>query len=376
MGNGLKYLLFLLLMAVLWLPWAQRQCSLVEEWPLHGHSDPAPVPTFSMDGLMSGELTERFERQLKERTGFRGHLVRLRNQVYYALFHVAKANAVVIGKENVLLDVEYINAYYGTDFAGTYFLREQMTMWKAVQDTLLAHGTHAVIVFAPGKASFFPEHFPDRLKRDFAPRTNYAYLRQLCDSMGVTYIDLKAYFHAMTDTARHPLFTRGGIHWSEYGAMMAQVKLGKELGGLLGCALDSIPLRIERDIIPRGTDNDIERGMNLLFDLKRDTMAYCVPLYMGQGHAPTVLAIGDSYYWNLFSNGFRDRLCRHGGFWYYFREAHPDFVFDHKGVKDLDLRTEVLKNEVLLLVMTEPQLPRFGWGSVETLHEVFCYKKY
>jgi len=372
MAKGLKHLLFLMLMMLLWLLWVQQRFSVMEEWPLHGHSDSAPDAHFSMDSLLSGEFAESFERKLKEQTGLRGHLIRVRNQVYYSVFSIAKANAVVIGKNDVLLDVEYINAYYGTDFAGKDFLLEKMTKWKALQDALSAQGTHAVIVFAPGKASFFPEAFPDHLKRDFAPTTNYAYMRQLCDSLGVTYFDLKSYFHAMADTSRYPLFTRGGIHWSEYGAMMAQVRLGQELGELVGKPLDSVGLHIDLDIEPRGTDNDIERGMNVLFDLKRDTMAYCVPLYMEQGHAPTVLAIADSYYWNLFSNGFRDRLCRHGGFWYYFREAHPDFVYDHRPFAELDLRTEVLKNEVLMLLMTEPQLPRFGWGSVDTLHGVFC----
>jgi hypothetical protein len=375
MAKGLKNILFLMLMMLLWLPWVQQRSGVMDEWPLHGHSDSAPDAHFSMDSLLSGEFGDGFERQLKERTGMRGHLIRVRNQVYYSLFNIAKANAVVVGKNDVLLDVEYINAYYGTDFAGKDFLLEKMTLWKALQDTLLAQGTHAVLVFAPGKASFFPEAFPDYWKRDFAPTTNYAYMRHLCDSLSVAHIDLKAHFHAMADTSRYPLFTRGGIHWSEYGATLAQVQLGKELGRLLGRPLDSIPLRIELDIKPRGTDNDIELGMNLLFKLPQDTLAYAIPTYPGTGHAPTLLAIGDSYYWNLFLNGFRDRLCRQGGFWYYFREAHPTEVFGGTPVEQLNLREEVLKNEVLLLMMTEPQLKRFGWGSIETLHGVFCEKK-
>jgi hypothetical protein len=370
-----KHLLFAFLMVLLWLPMAQQRWILVDEWPLKGHAEPIPKAVFTLEGLVSGEFTKAFENKLPDHVGFRGHLVRLRNQFYYTLFRIAKANSVVVGKDEVLLDGKYIDAYYGADFAGKDFHLEKMLMWKELQDTLLKHGTHAVLVFAPGKASFFPDDIPDHLVRAKASVTNYAYLKHLSDSLGVTTVDLKAHFHAMADTSKYPLFTRGGIHWSEYGATLAQVQLGKELGALLDCPLDSISLRIELDSNPRGTDNDVELGMNLLFKLPQDTLAYAIPTYSKTGHAPTLLAIGDSYYWNLFLNGFRDRLCRHGGFWYYFREMHPAEVFGHKTNEQINLRNEVLKNEVLMLLMTEPQLPRFGWGSIETLHGVFCEKK-
>lgn len=375
MENRWKMMLLALPLALLWLPWAQQCFRLADEWPLHGHSEPSPAAEFTWESLLSGDFAQAFEQQLKELTGFRAHLIRLRNQVYFSLFDIAKANAVVVGKEGMLLDVEYIDAYYGSDFVGQDSLLRTMLRWKELQDTLLRHGTHAVLVFAPGKASFFPESFPEHLRRPQRPHTNYAFMRHLCDSLGVTTIDLKAHFHAMADTSRYPLFTRGGIHWSEYGATLAQVQLGSELGAMLQRPLDSIGLRIELSTVPRGTDDDIERGMNLLFKLPRDTLAYAIPAYSKTGHAPTLLAIGDSYYWNLFLNGFRDRLCRHGGFWYYFREAHPNEVFQGRNVDQLTLREEVLKNEVLLLMMTEPQLRRFGWGSIEALHTEFCTKK-
>jgi hypothetical protein len=135
--------------------------------------------------------------------------------------------------------------------------------------------------------------------------------------------------------------------------------------------VDIFPFEIETDITPRGTDNDIERGMNLLFPTPRDVMAYPVPRYSEDAYRPSVLAIGDSYYWNLFHNGFSDRMCRRGGFWYYFREAHPQELYGHRAVNQLDLRAEVLASEVLLLMMTEPQLPRLGWGSAEGISNAF-----
>ncbi len=371
----MKHLLLAVLMGLLWLPLINGWGHFVEEWPLDGYIAPVTEPELTTDAFWSGEYADALEHSVKVKMPLRGHLIRLRNQVFFSVFNVAKANAVIIGKDGVLLDAEYVDAYYGSDFVGEEVLRERMLLWKELQDTLLRQGTRAVMVFAPGKASFFPSHIPDHLQREPGAVTNYTYMRHLCDSLSVAHIDLKAHFHAMADTSRYPLFTRGGIHWSEYGATLAQVQLGKELGRLLGRPLDSIPLRIELSTSPRGTDNDIELGMNLLFKLPQDTLAYAIPTYSGTGHAPTLLAIGDSYYWNLFLNGFRDRLCRHGGFWYYFREAHPTEVFGGRPAEQLNLREEVLKNEVLLLMMTEPQLKRFGWGSIETLHGVFCEKK-
>lgn len=372
MHKVLKYSVISVVFILLSLPMVQFFTGCFQEWPLDGYSEKSSHPELTLNLMLSGEFGADMEDFARQEVGLRTYLIRLHNQLFYSLFSIAKANNVVVCRDGMLLDADYIDAYYGDDFLGEGVIAGWLLQWKQMQDTLDVYGTKAVLVFAPGKASFFPEYFPERLRQRSGRPTNYQLMRVLSDSLGLRFIDLKEHFHAMMDTARFPLFTPGGIHWSEYGAMLAQQQLGRKLGQILDRSLDDFPVYIEADIAPRGTDNDIELGMNLLFPTPRDTMAYAIPQYSFDAYQPSVLSIGDSYYWNLFHNGFSDRLCQRGGFLYYFREAHPQDFFGHKPVHELDLRAEVLANDVLMLMMTEPQLTRLGWGSVEKLHGIFC----
>jgi hypothetical protein len=372
MAKGLKYILLTVLLILLSLPLVQQLTGVFEEWPLDGYTEQVTTPDLTAEQVLSGSFMADIERFAQQEIGLRSYLVRLHNQIYYSLFNIAKANNVVVCRDGMLLDADYIDAYYGDDLLGEEVILSWLSKWKRLQDTLDVYGTKAVLVFAPGKASYFPEFFPKRMRQQVGSPTNYEVMQRFSDSLGVRFIDLKAYFHEIMDTATYPLFTLGGIHWSEYGAVLAQMQLGRELGAMLGRELDVLPFGTETDIQPRGTDNDIERGMNLLMSTPRQVMAYPVPRYSKDAFRPSLLAIGDSYYWNLFHNGFSDRMCRRGGFWYYFREAHPQELYGHLAVNELDLRQEVLANDVLLLMMTEPQLQRMGWGSVEALCDVFC----
>lgn len=374
MQQGLKHLLFAALLLLLWMPMLQLQFTFVTERPLMGDDATVPKPHITPDGFTSEAYLSAYQSYLEGIIGLRSTLVRVRNQVFWSAFRIAKANSVVAGKRGVLFEAAYIDAYYGDDFAGEDHLRQKLLLWKELQDSLASNGVAAILVFAPGKAAFFPDDIPLELKQT-KRRTNYEFLSAMSDSLDVTLIDLKAMFHAWSDTSRYPLYPRTGTHWSDYGSMLAQRALRDELQNILARPMDQLTFSISESDEPSSSDMDIESGMNLLFPLPKERLAYAVPAYCEQGHAPNILTIGDSYYWSLFNNGFATRIGRLGAFWFYFQQAYPVEHFQASNVSQLNLRQEVLKNHVLLLMMTEPQLPRFGWGAVECLHHEFCRKR-
>lgn len=372
MNRLLKYLLLLTVLAVLFFSIGQNMFDFLPKWKLNGSFDPAPDADFSWDAWFDGSYQPPKEKWLNEQIGAREYLIRLRNQYYFSTFHIAKANGVIPCKNGVLVDQGYADAFYGNDFAGHEFLTERLRGWKHVQEGLDSLGVKAFLTLAPGKASFFEEDFPEFLKQEHRPMTNYQFIRDWGSANDLNILDLKRLFHLWNDTSTYPLFPKGGIHWSEYAAAHVCDTLRGYIQSQTNRPLQKFWFDINVSDTARGGDNDIADGMNLIFTPKKERLAYPVR-YFGEDSTivPTkFLVIADSYYYALIYSGFADRVCSYGGFWYYFRQAEPGHMFSSTNVEELNLLEELKKQDVLMLLMTEPQMQRFGWGSVEKLEEV------
>ncbi|MBL4585771.1 MAG: hypothetical protein JKX84_01740 [Flavobacteriales bacterium] len=370
--KGLKYLLFLSVMATLFLPLTETLTNLLPSRPLNGSFDVAPEPEFSLEEWTSGAYQIEYEKHLNDHVGGREHLVRMRNQYYFSAYQLAMANGVVPGKNGVLLDYDYVDAFYGKDFVGEAFLTDKLRRWKRVERGLDSIGVKAALVLVPGKASYFEDDFSEKLIDEHQPNTNYGFIADWAGNNQIRLLDLKKLYHTWVDTSRYPLFPKGGIHWSEYGIAHVCDTLRGYIQTLTGRPLQKFWFDVELSDTARRGDNDIADGMNLWFTPNKEKLAYPYR-YFGEDStiAPTrLLTIADSYYYGIIYSGFADRVCSYGGFWYYFKESHPFSLFGTNNVEELDILEELKKQDVLLLMMTEPQLTRFGWDSVEKLEEV------
>lgn len=361
-----------LLLAVLWMPVADKLFDFIPYWKLNGSYEEVGNPDWSWETWKEGTFQASAEAWYNQEMGGREYLIRLRNQYYFDVFDMAMANGVSPGTDGVLLELGYVDAFYGKDFAGADFLNEKLTKWKRVQRGLDSIGVKAFLTLAPGKASYFEENFSDFLRDEHRPTTNYKYISTWADSSEIRLLDLKKLYHTWNDTSRYPLFPKGGIHWSEYGVAHVIDTLRGYIQHVNEKPLQEFWFDIQLSDTARGADNDIADGMNLLFTPKEEKLAY--PLrYFGEDSTiekTKLLVIADSYYYMLIYSGFADRVCSYGGFWYYFREAQPDWMFPDSNVENLNILEELKKQDVLMLMMTEPQMQRFGWGSVEKLESV------
>ncbi|MCF8277277.1 MAG: hypothetical protein K9J17_11135 [Flavobacteriales bacterium] len=374
--SALKYLLFALVLASLSLPLLQRNFRFIPAWPLDGSFQSASEPEFDWNDWFDGNFQSAEETWLNEQIGAREYLVRLRNQYYFDVFDMAMANGVSPGKDGVLLDVGYVDAFYGKDFAGEDVLTDKLLRWKHVQRGLDSVGVKAFLALAPGKGSFFEDKFSDFLKDEHRPITNYEFIADFALGNDIRLLDLKKLYHSWNDTSRFPLFPKGGIHWSEYGVAHVCDTLRGYIQSLTGRPLQKFWYDIEISDTARGGDNDIAVGMNLLFTPNHEKLAYPIR-YFGEDSTITptkFIVIADSYYYGIMRSGFGDRVCSYGGFWFYFKDAQPSHVFPTSNVEELDILEELKKQDVLMLMMTEPQMQRFGWGSVEKLEELLYPK--
>ncbi|WP_430406403.1 alginate O-acetyltransferase AlgX-related protein [Fluviicola sp.] len=322
----LKQVVFAGIIALLFIPMIQHKFRFLEEKPLNGSYELSSKPALNKANWFSGKYQEGQDKYIQEHTGFRPGWVRLYNQWNFSLFRKASANGVIVGKENFLYEENYIKAYYGTDFLGDEKIEEISIKWKAIQDTLKRKGIDLVVIFAPGKGSFYPEYIPDRYKKRRKGKINYEVFKKQFNKQDVSYIDMHSWFESMKKDSRYPLFPRTGIHWSSYGQFLAADSITKLVSKR--CNQEIPHFILDRIELPDSTlldDDDIEKGMNIFRDIPDFQLAYPKfhPNRTQKKNDPKVLMIADSFYWGLFNANVSHFLFNDGEFWYYNEQIYP-----------------------------------------------------
>ncbi len=376
MTTKIKYGLMILLILLMVMPALQKALHLVQVKPLSGDFREMPAPRLTWESWLSGQYQSQADAYIEQHTGFRPWLVRLNNQLDYSLFRKANAEGVVIGKEGYLFESDYIREYLGEDYTGRKFVHKNMRHLRFLQEYLKdAYGTDLLLVFEPGKARYYPEYLPSTTATSKQGMTNFKAYKHAADSLGVRYLDLNAFYLSQKGKHKYPLYTRNGIHWSEYGAVLAADTLIRFLEDFRGIDMPEMWVdTIEYAARPRSTDNDVSKTMNLLHEPPMDTMAY-PQLAFGDTAGkdrPNVLVVGDSYYWNIFNTRLPRHLFKNEAFWYFYHLVYPDTYSGEKTVAEVHLREETEKQDIILLMVTHRFLFKFDWGFVNDLYRLYA----
>jgi len=365
-GALLLFILFLLV-----IPFIQNKFEFFKLDPLKGAITQPEKKYFNTKEWFSGEYQIQEEKYLNETFGFKSTFIRINNQIAFSLFNKAKANGVIIGKDNYLFEENYIKAYFGTDFIGIDSITHRMQRLKFVQDTLNKLNKTIIVVFAAGKGSFYPEYFPNKFITEKG-KTNYDYHLQLAKEFGLNYIDFNRYFIENKFKSKYPLYPQYGIHWSYYGMCLAADSMIRYIEKIRNIDMPNLYWNNVELAEARETDYDIGDGMNLLFKLKSYKMAY--PNVQVQSDAgktkPSVLVIADSYYWGMYGFGFT-RSFSNNHFWFYNKQVYPDYYQNALETSQVNLKDEINNHDVFIIMATEATLPGLGWGFIENAYDLF-----
>jgi hypothetical protein len=352
-------------------PIIQKIGNIVEIDKLNGAIIQLEKPVFSFKNWFSGEYQEKKEKYVNENFGFRNLFVRLNNQIYFDFFNKAKANGVIIGKQNYLYEENYIKAFYGTDFIGKDSIRERMEKFKYVQDTLQKLNKNLLLIFAAGKGTFYSEYIPNKYKVK-KRNTNYDYHLKIAKKLGISYIDFNQYFLKNKYKSKYPLYPKYGIHWSIYGMCLAADSIIKHIEKDRKIDMNSIYWEKVELEVPKNEDYDIAGGMNLLFNLKSFKMGYPQIKFEKDTSKikPNLLVVSDSYYWGMFNFGISS-VFNESHFWYYNKEIYPDTYSKPLTTDQIDLRKEINKHDVIIVMSTQATMTDLGWGFIEKAYELY-----
>jgi hypothetical protein len=379
--NKLRTILFVGILAALLIPLIEYEFQIVKTGPvidLVGAIIPAKDTVLAIDSWMSGKFQAKKEEYLNENFGFRTIGVRINNQIAYSLFNKTKANSVEVGKNNFLFEKKYIEAALGVDFIGDSAISERLRKLKFIHDTLEKMGKQLILVYAAGKGSFYAEYYPEKYKGIRKSRTNYEAFIKRTKEMKINHIDFHKYFNDNKTKSPYPLYPQHGIHWSIYGACVAADSIIKFVEKNRNIDMPEFYWKEVMVETAKDMDYDIGAGMNLLIQFKRGKMGYPLIILGNEKNKnkPSLLIVSDSFYFALLQQDF-DKCFSNHQFWYYNERVFSEEISDkvYQETSKMDLTKEINDHEIFIIMASEHNLPKLGWGYIERMYDHFTKGK-
>lgn len=372
--KGYKNVLLVFIMACLLVPFIEFQFGLFPLTPLDGDVRAVPDTTLRANTWFNSDYQAVKEKYLNDNFGFRNFYVRLRNEYRYLFFNKVSAKEVVAGRSGYLYEQKYLETHAGMDYVGPAYPVKIFDKVKFVQDTLQKLGIHFAVLFAPGKATFYPEYVPSPYDIT-TEQTNYLAFTRAAAEQKVNHIDYNKWFLQMKDKAPYPLYPRTGTHWSIYGMHLAFDSLAGYIEQRSGKKTREFDYsNVEMSDSLRHPDGDIAAGLNLLHELPHFTMAYPIVKWTGKGESykPRVLTVADSYWMGIYFTQLPKEVFSKHEFWYYNKMLY-NYGDDSKpgDPSDLDLKTSVEQNDFIFIMATEASLKSIGWGIIDELYDLY-----
>lgn len=336
-------------------------------------------PQFTKENWFSGSFQTETEDYNNDHWSLKETMVKWNNQFYYDLFNQLRVNGFVSGKENYVFSEGYIYSAFGDDLMEESKVKTMLEKAKVIQDTLKKKGIDLLLVYAPGKGEYCSEYVDDKYIHS-VKATNHSLFVKNSKYLGLNHLDLYTYFNLLKPITKHPLFPKFGHHWSYYGACIASDTIIKHIEKLTGRDLPSISWnKIDVVDTSRSRDADVLKSMNLAINPEQNMkLAYPELLFETDSLKNTtkVLTISDSYWYDQVYMGIPFNCFAGGQFWYYYNKVIPSPRQGEKvEVWQLDLKSEIESNRVIMLLYSDGNLSAFGNKFINDTYELYTSPK-
>ena len=376
--------MFVSIIAVLILFLIQTITGIFTLKPLNGVTTEVEKPKLTLKSYADGSFQDDVENFCHANFGFREWLIRLYNQYIWSCFKETNNTTVVRGKGNWLFEEEHVRDHYESmmykytnDSAEmrAIFETEVQRLWR-VQELLKEHNIHIFVVINPSKDVIYPEYLPKNstYNRPEGLRA-YNYYKKRFDELGVNYIDFVPVFKKLKDSADYPLFPETGTHWSNIASVYAFDSILRYMEILGNQNLTNLEIGNKYQAETRIPDNDLELILNLASPIKSRPNLY-VDVGVKKDSAavkPNLLAVGDSYYWNILNNIPLWDIFQTHPYWYYNSTIYGDDK--HTTVLQVDFEQELMRSDYIMLIYNPLTLYEFSSYFLPRALLHLCYDK-
>ena len=380
-------ILCLATMMLFLLPVVQKVKPFVQVQPLKGVYVHTEKPQFSFSTFVKGEWQKNADRYIKEHFGFHEHFIRLYNQCLWAVWHrPADPSPVLVGKNDYLFEPSFVNEYYTGCFNEFYpdsiplcerpqIFRRRMSRLAKLQAILEEQGVHLFLALLPGKERIYPQYLPNPRPRTgnhtsgAQPRAYDLYRNSRYDFRR---IDLCHCFDSLNGHTPYLLFTKTGTHWSNIASTYAFDSVMRYMQ-TFGPPIHPVTLGTPYYAPTREPDNDLYHLLNIMAPVPADSNLYVDVTLTGTrpGRNPSLVVIGDSFFWNILYNFPIQELFSDFRYWYYFSTIYYDP--DHDNIADIDMVDELLRTDYVMLSYCTVQLYDCGNGFINRALLELCY---
>ena len=349
--------LFVLLMAFLFVPIVQEWTGIFPVKLLKGAIEPTPKPELTFDNYRSNTYQTQIEKYASEHFGLREPVIRLYNQYLWSAYNKTYCHFIVPGKQGYLYYALAVNEHYGLELPKHYKSNEEamkdadieLRQMNKLRHVLKDYGIEFLAFIAPDKPEIYPEYLPRR-DADTTSIHLTDYFSRRMDEIGFPYINMTDWFMSMRDTASFPLFPKTDSHW-RYSAIYGYDSLFRFINTLDGEAkFPDIhigpPVAYESDEL----EGD-EETMNLIFRIRGDKTKYKSDITVEDDtthRKPKVLFVGDSFIWSMEAFLPARKLMADREVWFYNNTAYVGFDNKTVSVKEIDRLSHILNADYVV----------------------------
>ena len=380
-------ILCLATLGLLLLTLLQGTVRLIPVKPLYGVNIGTDKPAFTAEAFLSGQWQKATDQYLKEHHGFREPAIRLYNQYLWTAYHRStNPGSVVIGQQDYLFEPWFVDEYYTGCFQHYYpdsipdyekpnVFERRMSRLAKLQAILEEQGVHLFVALLPGKERIYPQYLPDRGAKAHSDRHmghHRAYDYYSNSLYDFRCIDLCHCFDSLNGHTPYLLFTKTGTHWSNIASTYAFDSVMRYMQ-TFGPAIRPVTLGQPYHGSTREPDADLDDLLNKTFRIPSERNQY-VDVTLAEPapeRNPSLVVIGDSFFWNILYNFPIQELFSNFRYWYYFSTIYYDP--SHDNVADIDLVDELLRTDYVMLSYCTVQLYNCGNGFINRALLELCY---
>ena len=364
MKNNFHKILFIATIFIFVVILVQSLWHPIQFRPLKGVTVKTELPEFTFETYKNNSFQKQFDKYTQENFGLREWTFRMYNQYLWTCYRKIKTSYVIEGKNGYLYEEEFIRDHYeslmykytdDTTAMKEVFETEALRLWK-VQELLKEHDIHIFANLIPGKDVIYPEYLPENTYTRPEGIHAYDYYKQKFDELGINYIDNVTHFMNIKDKVDYPLFPQTGTHWSNIAATHAFDSIIRYMEVLGNKNLLNIELSEKYIDDTRQPDNDLEELLNIVFKIKSNANYYTDVTVISDTTAvkPTLITIGDSYFWTISYNIPLRKIFKESPYWYYNSTIY--FDEENTSTEDIDFARELMHADYIMLNYCTVQL--------------------
>lgn len=335
-------------------------------------------PAFEGSSWFSGMYQDKMEAYLKGDSKLGKELTAKKVQWEFDYYDKMTFEDYLKGNKGHFVGEGCIKTYLGKNYVGDSTVNEQLRKAKVLQDSLKAKNIDLILVYIPNKESFMPEIIPERYLKYKRTTNNYDAYVQRSKQLGLNHLDFVPVLQLIKQKYPYPLYPQYGTHMSYFAESQAVNVVINYIQRLKGVEMPHLQTgNITYPSEPKVRDGDALAKTGLKDVPPSEPLAY--PEIVGYTGSPAarpvkVLGIGDSYYRLFQYMGAMQYAFGNGEYWYYYNTVNPARP-DRKEVWELDLRSEIEKNEVVMIFYCGNNLTFFSNGFIEDAYQLYTDPK-